>query len=326
MGTLLFLLSLWSAVGRSMYLQGPGNITPNRGSLRTVDISPPYVGTELSCGKSAVKELLGPFIPIRRSWQSEPIIVGGVEAKRNAWPWMALLGVEEGRGEYNWFCAGALINDQWILTAAHCLDEITPRIVRLGEHDYNDDLDQAAHEDFAIEKQISYPEYTFPMAYHDLALLKLAKKVTIKEFVSPVCLPWQEESRTDLTGRRVKVTGWGDTRDFGNPSSILQEVDVTVFPTSECENKYRKLRQFRLTWPNGIGEETTCAGDRAGGRDACQGDSGGPSIYYSKGKWIVKGVVSKGYGCGSQLYPGLYANVQYPPHLAWIKKVAFENN
>ncbi|KAK7076697.1 hypothetical protein SK128_018519 [Halocaridina rubra] len=308
------------------------------GAVPLLDIGPPNVGSTFFCGRSARK----PISDLGRKKRRSPVegppvervppkdsdfpIIGGFESLRNAWPWMALLGIKEANGKYNWFCAGALINDQWILTAAHCLDNMTPEIVRLGEHDYNDDRDEAPHKDFAIERQIPYPNYTFPMAYHDLALLKLAEKVILQKYISPICLPWGPESRKNLVGRKVKITGWGDTKDFGNPRSKLQEVDVTVFETSECEVKYSKLREFRLTWANGMGEETTCAGDRNGGRDACQGDSGGPSIYQAKEIWFMNGVVSKGYGCGSRLYPGVYANVQYPPHLSWIKKVAFGNS
>ncbi|CAL4243129.1 unnamed protein product, partial [Meganyctiphanes norvegica] len=50
------------------------------------------------------------------STPSRPILLDGKEAPKNAWPWMALLG--DGKGD--WFCGGVLINQQWVLTAAHC--------------------------------------------------------------------------------------------------------------------------------------------------------------------------------------------------------------
>ena len=45
-------------------------------------------------------------------------IVGGAEASVNEWPWMAALmyyNVQQ-------FCGGSLINDRYVLTAAHCID------------------------------------------------------------------------------------------------------------------------------------------------------------------------------------------------------------
>ncbi|KAG7170809.1 Clotting factor B-like 4 [Homarus americanus] len=225
-----------------------------------------------------------------------PIIlqaVGGIIAEKNAWPWMALIGDNDKQGFVTWFCAGALINEQWVLTASHCFLFRAAQVVRLGEHDYNDNGDGAAHEDF-------------------------------KPFINPVCLPWGQESINDQTGKKVTLTGWGDTQFGGKPSSVLQEVEVTIFPFSDCDKSYSTLLGYTRQWPRGIGKETVCAGDRAGGRDACQGDSGGPLVLRnSAGQYTMAGVVSRGYGCGHKDFPGLYANIHEEQYLAWVKKVAF---
>lgn len=42
-------------------------------------------------------------------------IVNGQWAQRGAWPWQVMLQVDG-----SFFCGGSLINDRWILTAAHC--------------------------------------------------------------------------------------------------------------------------------------------------------------------------------------------------------------
>ncbi|XP_071537119.1 clotting factor G beta subunit-like [Panulirus ornatus] len=250
--------------------------------------------------------------------------VGGVDVEKNAWPWMALIGRKMNQGT-KWSCGGVLINEQWVLSALHCFaDRSITYVIRLGEHDYDDNADGAAHEDFAVAELVVYPGYSHPEAYHDLILVRLATKVTLKTIINPVCLPWGPESSVELSGQKVTLTGWGDTQFFGTPSSVLQEVSMTVFTPSRCVASYSELTHYSKNWPRGIREESICAGDEEGGKDACQGDSGGPIVSRGlSGRYTLAGIVSRGYGCGLKDFPGLYVNLRYPPYLAWIKKVAF---
>ena len=90
----------------------------------------------LICGKKNVKKVfefqLGPRqgdlaallddppVNLPKSFLEESV-VGGNEVEENAYPWMAALGSRTPNGGIRWFCGGSLINNNMILTAAHCV-------------------------------------------------------------------------------------------------------------------------------------------------------------------------------------------------------------
>merc|ERR1719187_139774 len=56
-------------------------------------------------------------------------IVGGVEAQANQWPWEVALFIDDA-----WFCGGSLISENYVLTAAHCVDGASYFDILAGAH------------------------------------------------------------------------------------------------------------------------------------------------------------------------------------------------
>ena len=77
----------------------------------------------------------------------------------------------------------------------------------------------------------------------------------------------------------------------------MQKVSVPFVSEKTCKQAYGS---------SSITAGMICAGRK--GKDSCQGDSGGPMVC-ADGHQV--GVVSWGYGCAEEGYPGVYTRVAH---------------
>ncbi|XP_047485799.1 trypsin alpha-3-like [Penaeus chinensis] len=227
-------------------------------------------------------------------------IVGGATTGVNEWPWQAALmyGSQQ-------FCGGSLINDRYVLTAAHCTEGMRPSevTIRLAEHRLSTSSETSVVRR-SVSEIIEHPDYQAGDEINDIALVKLSSPVKVSETVLPVCMP---PAKPKYGGKTATVTGWGTTSSGGSSSDTLREVDVTVLSNTACRSD---------SYGRAIKDTMLCAG--SAGKDSCQGDSGGPLVFKDRrGNYDQIGVVSWGYGCGDEGFPGVYTRVN--SYLDWIK-------
>lgn len=248
-------------------------------------------------------------------------ILGGEETDPDEYPWMAMLGYEDGRGRKSYGCGGTLINERYVVTAAHCVDRMRVRKlvdVRLGEWDLDTIEDCSAtrcfvgyQDDYLIEKIIVHEQYSSKNLnkIHDIALLKLNKTVERTELVAPICIPTPEMVNSiNVEESTFDVTGWGKT-ETGFSSHRKMKVSLPGQTIDVC-NKAFAAAKVNFT------ESQLCVGG-VDGKDSCKGDSGGPLMMIMKNRWYLMGIVSIGAKpCGKQGMPAVYT--RFGSYLDWL--------
>ncbi|KZS13284.1 putative Clip-domain serine protease [Daphnia magna] len=248
-------------------------------------------------------------------------IVGGEVSYPGKWPWMAALY----RSNTNQYCAGALISDRHVLTAAHCVSGVHPSKlhIRLGEFDIPGRLPTSSTQPnksssgtlldensngnnlYSVEKIIVHQQYEPRSHLHDIAIVRLGQAVLFSPVIQRICLP--PPSLPSLEDRTAIVAGWGTTAFLGTSSPSLREVEVPIWNNQACLQAIGK----------NVFNTTLCAGGRIKSADACQGDSGGPLMMpMVDDRWAAIGVVSWGIRCGEPTKPGLYTRTSH--YTDWI--------
>ncbi|XP_047427796.1 transmembrane protease serine 9-like [Mugil cephalus] len=236
-------------------------------------------------------------------------IVGGQAAPEGSWPWQADLHRNGGH-----FCGGSLINNQWVMSAAHCFPSSSTRnlVVYLGRQSQEGSNPNEVSR--TVTQIINHPSYNSATSDNDITLLQLSSPVTFTNYISPVCLAATDS--TFFAGVNSWVTGWGNIGSgvpLPSPQNLM-EVNVPIVGNRQCRCNY------------GVGSITdnmVCAGLREGGRDSCQGDSGGPLVIKQNNRWIQAGVVSFGRGCAEPNFPGVYTRVSQ--YNSWINSQISSN-
>uniref|UniRef100_A0A8C7VP37 Peptidase S1 domain-containing protein n=1 Tax=Oncorhynchus mykiss TaxID=8022 RepID=A0A8C7VP37_ONCMY len=227
-------------------------------------------------------------------------IAGGKDAQKGSWPWIVYLSITDDTGSFS--CGGSLLTEEWVLTAAHCVDPndnpIPDRFsIRLGTHSLNE-LSVFYR---SISRIVSHPQYQRFDLLHDIALVKMREKVSFSTLVKNISLP--NPSDNFGPGSKCFVAGWCNVGNYGKLSGnwTLQELTVTIEKRRTCKKKFSPFTDNML-----------CVSSMEGRKGSCQGYSGGPLVCCSSGVLFQVGIVSFGdiNGCALKGFPEVYTRVE----------------
>jgi secreted trypsin-like serine protease len=236
-----------------------------------------------------------------------PRIVGGKPVPKGDLPALAALLVPgKGKATFRLVCSGTLVAPDVILSAAHCVEPIFFGFGLEGQTGSRDLGDKSAATSL-IQSVVVNKTWFNGSQSDDLALFKLSAPASTA--LSTLASKSDRALTTNLSP--VQIAGWGLTIQlpvFGDPGSAVpprraQQATVPIVGDDICQADYADLDPTEFVPPTDL-----CAG--AEGKDACYGDSGGP-MYATDPSGTQKqiGVVSRGAGCATKSYPGIYTDL-----------------
>lgn len=225
-------------------------------------------------------------------------VVGGQVAEDGFAPYqISLQGMYGGH-----LCGGAIIGEQWVLTAAHCVYGYNPPYLRV--HTGFNRLSEVDKGDvYLVDEYWVHCNYNNPNYFNDIALMHINGTIKFDERTQPVKLPEQPMK----AGDDVILTGWGDL-EFGGPGTDdLQKLTTKYLPYEDCVAAHKLSGLSSMV---DVGHICTFTRE---GEGSCHGDSGGPLV--SNGYLV--GLVNWGMPCAVGLPDG-HASVFY--YRDWIRR------
>jgi len=250
-------------------------------------------------------------------------IVGGRDATNIPWIVPMVFARQSGFSAISGlYCAGSIIHEKWVVTAAHCVDNSDPSewYVLGGVTDLSDVTDAQERKLISIHVHEEYDDW---MLTNDIALLELESPFCLDDDVAVIEVATANHSHG--VGLEYNVAGWGalhwdpddwGTEDFPDKLQVLD--DFPHYDYDECIQRFIDEYDYITedSWIYDIVEDVwICAGGYVG-EDSCVGDSGGPLWTDVDSNPVLYGIVSWGFDCGTDL-PGVYVKIS--AYQEWIE-------
>ncbi|XP_053208347.1 chymotrypsin-2-like [Panonychus citri] len=203
-------------------------------------------------------------------------------------------------GSLFFYCGGAILGPDVVITAYHCLEgeDLSKVFIRPN---YDNTINDIPFELYYGILDIRIYEKS---DIHDICLVYLDKLIEFSDRIGSISLPSEEIE----DGASVDVLGFGFLWTDGPISMQLRVARLIKQPDFICIQ----------TWgTNNFDDNYQFCTDGPMGEDSCQGDSGGPLVLMEGDKDVIAGITVAGGKCGSD-----YAiNMKIFAYVDWIQSL-----
>ena len=220
-----------------------------------------------------------------------PRISGGRNVSEGEMPWMVRLNVSF-LDDNKETCGGFILNENWVITAAHCLSRVVSVRASAGRISYdwisnNEQVMVIPNSNFYL-----HPQHNELTMENDIGLIHMPQSLRFNQYVKPICVhdvsscdvePPGNSNQVDFCLSNITSAGWGLAGAAGSVSNYLKAVDMKIVPRDQCQRQYP---------PSRILPQHICAKGQQPGGDTCPGDSGG--LYFQNQKAVAVGIISFG--------------------------------
>ncbi|XP_062404016.1 ovochymase-2 [Sardina pilchardus] len=221
---------------------------------------------------------------------------GGEGTSLQRWPWDARLQLDT-----EVICLGAIIQPDWILTAAHCVHGLDEKILGALTVETGGPDSQSRR----VRKALVHPQYDSFSLDSDVALLHLDSDFALTNHTQLICLPTHPQEGSFTHDCKVSLEN-NRVGTLGNNTS--RPIEVSLMEHAACQHYY----------PGRLTDTMLCAEqEELNQHGSCMDHAGAPLVCRTNNSnFFVHGVASWREGCGKFPRPAVYSSVM--PVTDWI--------
>lgn len=231
-------------------------------------------------------------------------IRNGSPSQLGQFPFFAHLEMMEKNNPNTTVCGGTLLNELFILTAAHCMFNKSKITIRLGTLQIHRALEMG-RKTVTVHSNFFYihPEYDPDTLMNDIGLIRLREPLTFSHVIQPISFP----SVCDIhEGLKLIAIGNGRCGTHHQIPPIVQYTTLQTIPFEECTKIFNDIDKTKTFCAMGLRNEAIT-----------DGDSGGPVVHPTQN--TLYGISSFGNEFDSDELPQGFINVFAYTH--WISRI-----